>query len=137
MNVSDENCRESQNAHFMFINFFFQKSCCLLDNVETYCTVTQNTDSTVLGCMHSSCRITNATNRICNTYCFSKAKVVPQTCLILHVHCTCTLPVWFVIKSFCTTFYFQLDTQIYYPVKTNLNVNSTVFDNFWYYMHFR
>jgi len=32
-NVSDKNCRENQNTHFMF-SFFFFKSCCLWDNVE-------------------------------------------------------------------------------------------------------
>jgi len=33
-NVSDQNCRENQNKHFMFNNFFPRKSCHLWDNVE-------------------------------------------------------------------------------------------------------
>jgi len=32
-NISDKLCRENQNTHFMFNNFFF-KSCRLSDNVE-------------------------------------------------------------------------------------------------------
>jgi len=31
--ISDKNCRENQNTHFMFNNFF-RKSCWLWDNVE-------------------------------------------------------------------------------------------------------
>jgi len=32
-NISDKSCRENQNSHFMFNNFFW-KSCRLWDNVE-------------------------------------------------------------------------------------------------------
>ena len=34
--VLDKICRENQNTHFMFNNFFFRKSNRLLDNVEKY-----------------------------------------------------------------------------------------------------
>ena len=38
-NISGTNCRENQNTHFMFNNFFifFRKSCRFRDNVEKYC----------------------------------------------------------------------------------------------------
>jgi hypothetical protein len=42
-NVTDKSCRESQNIHFILKNFF-QKSCCLWDNVEKYCRARQGTD---------------------------------------------------------------------------------------------
>jgi hypothetical protein len=35
-NVSDKICRENENTHFVFNNFFF-KSCRLWDSVEKYC----------------------------------------------------------------------------------------------------
>jgi len=38
-----KSCRENQNAHFVFNNFFF-KSHRLWDNVEKYCTAGQATD---------------------------------------------------------------------------------------------
>jgi len=33
-NVSDKICKERQNTHFVFGEFFFRKSCRLRDNVE-------------------------------------------------------------------------------------------------------
>jgi len=43
-NVSDKSCRENQNTHFMFSNFFLKnKSCCLCDNVEKHCRTGQPT----------------------------------------------------------------------------------------------
>jgi hypothetical protein len=41
-NVSDKTCRENQNTHFLFSNFFWT-SCRLWDNVEKYCKVGQAT----------------------------------------------------------------------------------------------
>jgi hypothetical protein len=44
-NVSDKHCRENQNTHCVFSNFFFfQISCRLWDKVEKYCRVRQATD---------------------------------------------------------------------------------------------
>jgi hypothetical protein len=42
-NVSDKSCRENQNTHFMFSNFF-SKSLLLWDNVRKYCTAGEATD---------------------------------------------------------------------------------------------
>jgi hypothetical protein len=42
-NVSDKNCRENQNTHFMYNNFFW-KLCQLQNNVEKYCRAGQATD---------------------------------------------------------------------------------------------
>jgi len=33
-NISDKSCRENQNTHFVFSNFFFRKSCRYDENVE-------------------------------------------------------------------------------------------------------
>jgi hypothetical protein len=41
-NVSDKSCRENQNTHFIFSNFF-PKFCLLCNNVEKYCTAEQAT----------------------------------------------------------------------------------------------
>jgi hypothetical protein len=70
-NVSAKSCRENQNTHFVFSNFFFfQKSCRLWDNVEKYCTARQVTDDKIIRRMRFACLITKATDtlRICNTY---------------------------------------------------------------------
>jgi len=31
----------------------------------------------------------------------------------------------------------QIGTETHYPVKTNLNMNSSLLRNFWYYLHFQ
>jgi len=35
-NISGKNCRENQNTHFMFSNFFPRQSCRLWDNVQHF-----------------------------------------------------------------------------------------------------
>jgi len=55
-NVSDKTCRENQNTHFIFNNFFFRKSCRLRDNVAKYFTTGQTTDDNVL---HEHCMLDN------------------------------------------------------------------------------
>ena len=52
-NVSDKSCRENQNTHFVFSNFF-QKSCLLGDNVEKYSRVGQGTDDNMA---HAHCML--------------------------------------------------------------------------------
>ena len=32
---------------------------------------------------------------------------------------------------------FKYEIQIHYPIKTNLNMNASLFKNFWYYMYFQ
>ena len=50
-NVSDSRCREHQNTHFMFNNFFL-KPCRLWDNVEKYCRAGLATDDNMA---HANC----------------------------------------------------------------------------------
>jgi len=42
-NVSDKSCRENQNKHFMFNNFFFSKIVLLITYVEQFCRTGQVT----------------------------------------------------------------------------------------------
>ena len=56
-NLSDKSCRENQNTHFMFKEFF-RESCCLRDHVEKYCTAGQATDDNITWSMRISCWIT-------------------------------------------------------------------------------
>jgi len=51
-NVLDKSCREDQNTHFEFSNFFFRISCHLWDNVEEYCRADQTTDDNMV---HAYC----------------------------------------------------------------------------------
>jgi hypothetical protein len=61
--VSDKSCRENQNTHFMFHNFFFLlKPCRLWDNVEKYGTARRGTEDNITRRMRSECWILKATN---------------------------------------------------------------------------
>ena len=44
----EKNGGKNQNTHFMFSNFFFRTSCCLLDNVEKYFITGQATDDNMV-----------------------------------------------------------------------------------------
>jgi hypothetical protein len=57
--VSDKICKENQNTHFMFSNFF-RKYCPLGDNVEKYCTGGQATDD--IRRMRIACWLPKPTN---------------------------------------------------------------------------
>ena len=53
---------EHQNTHFMFCNFFFRKSCSLLDNVgKKNCRAGQATDDDIIRRMRIACWITKDT----------------------------------------------------------------------------
>ena len=60
-NVSDKSCRENQNTHFMFSNFF-PKIVLFTRLLKKYCTVEQTTDDNIIWGMHFACWITKATN---------------------------------------------------------------------------
>ena len=80
-NVSDKSCRENQNSHFIFNNFF--KTCCLWDKVEKYCTAGEATDDKWVlhnyteGYKHTQNKL------VYNTYCFPTATVVTRTHLTI------------------------------------------------------
>jgi hypothetical protein len=48
-NISDKNCREEQNTHVVFNNYFSRKSRLLLDNAEEKDTARQATDAMQYG----------------------------------------------------------------------------------------
>jgi len=60
-NFSDRIGREHK-THFMFNNFFHQKSCRLWDNVEEYSRASQATNDNIIWHMHVVCWITKATD---------------------------------------------------------------------------
>ena len=91
-NVSDKSCRENQNTHLVFSNYFF------LQNGAVYEIMWKNNvhpgrpQMTIWrACaLHAGyLRLQIHTLRICNTYSFSTATVVAQTGLnvTLCVHC--------------------------------------------------
>ena len=59
-NTSDKICRENQNAHYMFSNFFFRKSCRLWDNLEKYGRAVRTTNDNIIWRMRVACWITKA-----------------------------------------------------------------------------
>ena len=65
-NVSDKSRRENQNTHFMFDNFFLEKSYHLWDNVEKYCTAGQATD-----------------NNMAHEYCMMGYQILQNTFIIM------------------------------------------------------
>jgi hypothetical protein len=96
-NVLDKSCRENENTHFMFNNFFFQKSHRLWDNIEKHGRDQGATNCVRIWYISVACCIRKArctyvhahahapghlhacmrTHRqISNTYCFSTATVI-------------------------------------------------------------
>ena len=73
-NVSDINCRQKQDAHFMFSNFFSE-------NNAIYEEMWKNRPhlTILVWCMHISCY--RHTLSVCNTYRFSTARMVMWMCL--------------------------------------------------------
>ena len=94
-NDSDKSCRENQNTHFVFGNFFFNSAVCELvwKNI-----VERGRIQMTVWHMRIACWIPKATNthtlRMCNTYIFSTATTVARTRLIvtLYVHCLFVTP---------------------------------------------
>jgi hypothetical protein len=82
--VPDKSCRENQNTHFVFKSFFFRTSGRLRDNVEKHCRAGQATDGNTIWRLCFACWINKAnrhTLEICNTYCFSMARMDMRTLL--------------------------------------------------------
>jgi hypothetical protein len=83
-NFLDKSCRENQNPHFMFSNFFSRKSCRLWDNVERYSRARQATDnSTTHVHFMPNNKSYRHTRRICTTACSSTATVVYERASML------------------------------------------------------
>jgi len=86
INVADKICRENQNTYFMF-NYFFLTTCHLWNNVEKYFAARRTTDDNIV---HAHCMLDTwcykHTPGICNTYCFSTAKMGARTRLIVTLY---------------------------------------------------
>jgi hypothetical protein len=98
-NISDKICTAYQNT-IQYSITFFQKSCCLWDNVKKYGTVAEATNYNIIRRIRFASWVTNATDtpRMCNKYCFSMATMVTRTPLnvtlcLLRLFCIsiCTL----------------------------------------------
>ena len=98
-NFSDKSCRENQNTHFVFSNFF-PASLAMSDNVEIYGRVRQPIDDPIIRCMRIAFWIT-------------KARIQTYLCILYllffhgnngyanapHSYVMRTLPVLFVYKT--------------------------------------
>jgi len=90
-NFSDKSCTENQNTHFVFSNYFFDK--CDIYEIMWTNIAERGRPQVTIWRMRIACSIHKATNthtlRLCNTHCFSTAKVVARTRLYvaLYVHC--------------------------------------------------
>jgi hypothetical protein len=99
-NISDKDCRENRNRHFVFESVFI-KSCRLWNDVEKYCRADQATDDNTA---HAYCMLViwcyKCTVIICNTLffhcnnCWTKA---PEW--MLHVHYLSCLKSWVKIQN--------------------------------------
>jgi hypothetical protein len=109
-----KNCRENQNTHFMFGNFF-QKICHLWDKVEKYGRTRQGTDENIIRRMRFACWITNGTNThavtILNTSNFP-ATMVARTRFNVTSHLCFLSYITFTVKYFAylSHFWHQLTT---------------------------
>jgi hypothetical protein len=83
-NVSHKSCRENQNTHFVFNNFY-KKWYHLWDNVEKYCKAGQATDDCRV---HTQCKLDTQgytyTSTICNTYYFLPQQWLHKHASVLH-----------------------------------------------------
>ena len=61
-NITDKSCRENQDIHFIFNNFFLKKSRHLWDNVENYGRDRAATDDSIIQSMRLAFWITKATD---------------------------------------------------------------------------
>jgi len=89
-NVSAKSCRENQNIHFVYSNFFFFENCAVCGIMWENIVQTDRLQMTIWR-MRIACWIPKATDtlRICNTYCVSATAKVARTRLhvTLYVHC--------------------------------------------------
>ena len=86
-----QSCRQGQNTHFMFNDFFFPRQSYHLCNImEEYSRARQAADDSMANahCMLDT-QSHKYTLKICNTYCFSTTTLVAQTRLnvMLYTHC--------------------------------------------------
>jgi hypothetical protein len=93
-NVSDKSCVENQNTHFVINSLFFENRAVyeiIWVYIYIYCRFGLARDDSMA---HAHCMLDNWSYknalRICNTYCFSTAKMVARTRLRLtfYVHCS-------------------------------------------------
>jgi len=89
-NVSEKSCRESQNTHFIFNNFFL-KTCHLWGTMEIYDRARQATDDNIIQRMRIACWITKTTGTHSEYIIHTDFPL--QQCL--HIH---TLPVLLLIS---------------------------------------
>jgi hypothetical protein len=61
-NIWDKICRENQNTHFKFNNFFYFGNRAVYENVERYCRARKATEDHIRRRTRTACRITKATN---------------------------------------------------------------------------
>ena len=103
-NVSGKSCRENQNTHFVFSNFFSRKSCRLWEKGVNYCRTGQVTwqyGSCALGAGYLRLQ----TLRLCNTHCFSTARTVLRTRLTITLNYIACLTFFFMFCWPCITVY--------------------------------
>ena len=120
-NVSHKICRENQNTHFMFSNFFFfRKSCRLWDNVGKYSTAEEAADDDMAHAHYilDTC-VYRHTIRICNTYGFPTITVIART------HLTVTLYVSPVYFWFIVMFFVSVVSKIGFLVTVWLSFNCS------------
>jgi hypothetical protein len=79
-NVLDKGCRENQNTHFTFSNFFSRKSCRLWDNVEKYGGARGATNDVTTWRIGVACWISKAT---C-THAHAQADAPGHACMRAH-----------------------------------------------------
>ena len=109
-NVSLKSCRENQNTHFVFNNFF-PKILRLWDNLEEYCRVGQATYDNMT---HAHCMLDNWSFKhtliICNIYCISTATVVSRTHLNVALHVL--WPVLSYVTLYCLLLWFYCNKYL-------------------------
>ena len=88
-NVSDKSCRENQNTHFMFSDFFFSNTCHLWDECGKILYSQTGHRWQYSTCTMYAGYLRRQIHTIRNTYCFSTSTMVAWMLLsvMLYLHC--------------------------------------------------
>jgi hypothetical protein len=154
-NVSEKYCRENQNTHFMFSNFF-RKSHRLWDNsknvVETKGPHTSQHGAYALHAglarLHALIRVHTLTQprtnmharthrSISNIYCFSTAIMVSRTPLnvTLHVHCVLLIVKLTLVNALAHSAIFSIQYALKIVDSLSLKAKTTETSLFTYLLH--
>ena len=97
-NVSDKSCRENQNTHFMFGNFFFLTNCAILWQYGKYGKAGLATDDNKIRRMRPACwitKVTDAHSEYVILLAFPRQQLLRERASMLrYIYIACVVIIW-------------------------------------------